>query len=98
MSMSAGELRILYRNILKKAKVFPSRNQKMIYDEIRTEFRENKNLTDMEKITKCVSVAQKGLQQLAMYTDLPKNASKWSVDLEQNPMPKPSDYGQRTLK
>jgi hypothetical protein len=80
----------LYKDILRNAKVFPSKNRTRIYNEIRTEFKKNRNLIDEVEIQKALSTAQKGLSQLSMYTKLPKRAGEWSVNMEQNPMPKPT--------
>jgi hypothetical protein len=77
----------LYRNIIKSAKVFPSIKRNKILAEIRLEFRENKSITDPEKRGKFISIAIKGLEQLSMYSDLPKASSNWTVNLDKNPMP-----------
>jgi hypothetical protein len=79
----------LYKQILWHAKRFPSRNREKVYQEIRTAFRENKNLTDEKKIRKELEVAIQGLRQLSMYTRLDPNSSRWEVTMEQEPMPKP---------
>ena len=80
----------VYRNLLKKAKVFPSKNRTRILNEIRMEFRRNQNLTDPKKLAECIELATKGIQQLSMYSDLPRNSTSWAVTMEQNPMPKPN--------
>jgi hypothetical protein len=94
MSSRSGGVNLLhlYRVLVKKAKVFPSKNRAGILREIRTDFRKNKNLTDPDKIAKCVAVAVKGVEQLSMYTDLNKSSSHWVVNLDQNPMPKPETF------
>lgn len=78
----------LYRSILFCGKRFPSIKRDKIVLEIRHEFRKNKNLTDEREIAKCIAVATKGLSQLSMYTSLPKYSSNWSINLEENPMPR----------
>lgn len=80
----------LYRQILKKAAVFPSRNRIGIIKEIKLSFRENKNLQDPAKIGKAIQLAREGLSQLSMYTSLSSNTGDWSINLSQEPMPKPS--------
>ena len=58
--------------------------------------------TDPQKLTKQISVAYKGLQQLRQYDEPNMTASNssndWTVTLEQNPMPKPADYDERKQK
>jgi hypothetical protein len=90
VSNSASRLQLLhlYRVLIKKAKIFPSKNKVGLLKEIREEFRRNKSLTDQAKIDKCVSIAVKGVGQLAMYSDLKPSSSHWVVNLDQNPMPK----------
>mmetsp|Transcript_8292 Transcript_8292/g.25970 ORF Transcript_8292/g.25970 Transcript_8292/m.25970 type:complete len:100 (+) Transcript_8292:31-330(+) len=84
-----AQLRALYRNLLKQAKVFPSIKRKELYEDIRQEFRENKGLTDEAKIEKEIEKAVRGVQQMAMYTSLDPNASEWTVQMDENPMPAP---------
>ena len=84
--MSVDVLR-LYRHILKSALVFPSKNRERIVKEIKFEFRNNRNLTNIQDIGKALNVAKKGLAQLSMYSNLPKH-SDWAVTLDQEPMPK----------
>jgi LYR motif-containing protein 4 len=82
----------LYKDILKAAKAFPSVKRNKIIEEIKVTFRANRNLDKEEDILKAISVATKGLSQLSMYSGLKGNRSGvWSVQLEQTPMPKPSD-------
>jgi ribosomal protein S25 len=77
----------LYRNILRHAKRFPSKKRDKIVDEIKTTFRANSFETDVDKIRLQLSVASKGLEQLMMYTTLPKSSSSWTINLEKEPMP-----------
>lgn len=87
---SSSEVLQLYRQIIKHAKVFPSKNRLRILKEIRAEFKENKSLTDPSKVKVEWDKANKGLSQLTMYTSLNPTASHWVVDLEKNPMPRPA--------
>ncbi len=78
----------LYKNILRAAQSFPSVKRNGIIDEIRVTFRANMKLTDENEINKCLSVAVKGLSQLSMYSNLPRKSTNWTVNLEQEPMPR----------
>ena len=80
----------LYRNIIKAAKRFPSRNRDKIVKEIRFEFRKNAKETDQAKVDQFVHLAKKGLGQLSMYSNLSGTQGGWSVTLDQEPMPKPA--------
>lgn len=79
----------LYRNIIKAAKRFPSRNRDKIVKEIRFEFRKNAKEIDQAKVDQYVHLAKKGLGQLSMYSNLSGTQGSWSVTLDQEPMPKP---------
>ena len=78
----------LYRAIVRSAKVFPSKNRSRILEEIRVDFRKNKNLEAGEKLTDALNVAIKGLSQLGMYSNLdPSRGSDWAVTLDSSPLP-----------
>lgn len=77
----------LYRNILKNAKTFPSRNRDGIIREIKISFRENKAITDESKIESCLKLAREGLAQLSMYSNLRSTKGDWKISLTQEPMP-----------
>lgn len=78
----------LYRNIVRSAKVFPSRNRNRILAEIRHDFRKNKNLETGEKLSEALGIAVKGLSQLNMYSNLdPTKGADWAVTLDSSPMP-----------
>jgi hypothetical protein len=87
---NSTEVLSLYRQIIKHAKVFPSKNRLRILKEIRAEFKDNKSLTDQSKILIEWDKATKGLSQLTMYTSLNRSASSWVVELDKNPMPRPA--------
>lgn len=94
------ELLVLYRKLLRSAATFPSKKRESIYQAIREEWRENAALTQEEKIQKQVAVAYKGLTQLRQFDEMTMTGGKvgssnWSVTLEQNPMPKPANYGEK---
>jgi hypothetical protein len=65
-----------------------------MYQSIRQEFRDNIDLQDVAKIRQQINVAYKGLSQLHLY-DNHINSTSFSVQLEQNPFPKPDDYVDR---
>jgi hypothetical protein len=86
--LSSLEIIRLYRDILKHATKYPSIKRKKIITEIKVGFRASKNETDKLKIQEGLMKAIKGLDQLKMYTMLPKGSPEWSVQLEENPIPK----------
>ena len=81
--MPKSDLITLYRNIIRHAKVFPSKNRFRILKEIRVEFRENKTMTDSYQLSLSYQKATKGLSQLQMYTNLKRGPQSpdWVVDL-----------------
>jgi cytochrome c oxidase assembly factor 4 len=87
MNFSRVEKLILYRRILLSAKSFPSIKKQKIIEEIRSEFRAKKSLTDEKEIRMAIDVATKGLHQLSMYSSLNQRSSTWSVSLDNCPMP-----------
>lgn len=84
------EVLSLYKTILKNAKVFPSIKRVKLYEEIRTKFREDKNLTNEEEIKTSMSIGRDSLKQLSMYSNLRNTDGNWKVELSQNPLPCPS--------
>jgi len=102
--MAAGssrkDLLSLYRKLLRSAATYPSKNRDGIYQAIREEWRDHVKQQDAEKIRKQIAVAYKGLEQLRQFDVLTMtggniDSPNWSVQLEQNPMPKPADYDER---
>ena len=83
------QVRALYRQVIKNAKVFPSKNRDGMVREIRIEFRENAVQPDASVQREQVALAYKSLEQLRAYTGLSQSDSSWSVKLETTPMPKP---------
>lgn len=89
----------VYRRLLRGAESYPSSNRARIYQAIREEWRENKDISEEDAKVK-VSLAYKGLSQLSQFdestmTGGKPGSSSWNVQLEQNPMPKPDDYEER---
>jgi LYR motif-containing protein 4 len=80
----------LYKNILRAAQSFPSIKRTKLIAEIRLGFRENRSLEGV-KLNEALSVAQKGLSQLSQYSQLPRTKGTWSVNLDQDPLPRPKD-------
>ena len=88
---STKETLLLYRQIVKAAKTFPSIKRVKILGEIRQGFRENKSLAPEDaKVKEQLALAKKGLLQLSQYSSLPRQKGNWSVQMETDPMPKPA--------
>eukprot|EP00775_Hariotina_reticulata_P005131 gene5131-5371_t len=71
----------LYRHILKAAKHFPSVKRHKLIQQIKEEFRENKNLTDPEKIGHCRAVAERGLSDLLAYVRMTAAADSGEMSI-----------------
>mmetsp|Transcript_23620 Transcript_23620/g.75806 ORF Transcript_23620/g.75806 Transcript_23620/m.75806 type:complete len:117 (+) Transcript_23620:1218-1568(+) len=91
--MTAKASSLLYRRILKGASKFPSKNRWKIYEEIRAEFRRNKDLDpESAKAQECVEVAVNSLKQLAPYTEFDPDAKEWVFNTVEQPMPPPKGW------
>eukprot|EP00934_Nitzschia_sp_Nitz4_P003450 Nitzschia sp. Nitz4//scaffold3_size479765//262608//262931//NITZ4_000109-RA/size479765-processed-gene-1.234-mRNA-1//1//CDS//3329550785//3440//frame0 len=85
------DLLSLYRQLLRSCETYPSKNRGKIYAAIQEDFKENRLLDPSStKAQNQVQVAYKGLQQLHQF-DRRCNVN-FTVDLEQNPFPKPEGY------
>ncbi|KAF6254454.1 hypothetical protein COO60DRAFT_1540584 [Scenedesmus sp. NREL 46B-D3] len=71
----------LYRQVLKAAKHFPSVKKHSIIKTIRDEFRENRGLTDPEKVKHCRAVAERGLSDLQAYMGMQASASSGNMSI-----------------
>ncbi|EEC49609.1 predicted protein [Phaeodactylum tricornutum CCAP 1055/1] len=96
-------LLILYKQLLRSCETYPSKNRMGIYQAIREEWKENKDLTHKDKLDKQIAIAYKGLSQLRQFDEMAMSggrpaSSNWSVTMEQNPMPKPDDYDSRKTR
>lgn len=92
--VSRKDLLYLYRRLLRSCETYPSKNRSRIYQSIREDFRENKNLAQgSEERRKQVHVAYKGLEQLHQFDG--RSMPNFTVQLEQNPFPKPDHYEDR---
>jgi hypothetical protein len=99
-SPSRKELLSLYKKILRSASTYPSIKRASIYQAIREEWRVHAKTTDPDILQRQFAIAYKGLSQLRQYdvetmTGGNVHSNNWSVQLEQNPMPKPPDYEER---
>ena len=81
----------LYRHILRNAMAFPSIKRDALVENIKLEFRENRDLEDGAELQQKLDVASKGLQQLRSYTGLDSDQPNWSVKMTETPMPKPPE-------
>jgi Complex 1 protein (LYR family) len=88
---SKADLLHLYKRLLRACQTYPSKNRTGIYQSIQQEFRDHVHLQDTIKIQQQIIVAYKGLSQLHLY-DNHRTSTSFSVQLEQNPFPKPNDY------
>lgn len=73
---------LLYRHILKAAQVFPSIKRESIVNEIKTEFRSNKDLKDEAQINEKLQIAVRGLEELERYTSLDPKSQEWTIHLK----------------
>ncbi len=71
----------LYRHLLKTAKQFPSVKKDGIVQDIRHEFRVNKDLADPDKLQHARKIAVDGLRHMEMYTKLDPKSQEWEVHL-----------------
>lgn len=72
----------LYRHLLKAAARYPSVKRQQILTGIKDEFRENMFLEDPNELKKKIKVAEEGLDQIRMYTDLDNKTTDWSLHLK----------------
>ena len=86
--MTRESLLGLYRDIIRSAKIFPSKNRARILKEIRFDFRKNASMPEGKALDEALGIATKGLTQLNMYSKLdPTKGADWSVTLDQRPIP-----------
>jgi hypothetical protein len=71
----------LYREILRGARCFPSVKREHVYQDIRQEFRRQKELTDDKKIEEQLLIAEQGLQIVQQYRSLTPSTPNWSIQL-----------------
>ena len=81
----------LYRHILKNAAVFPSIKRASMIEEIKQDFRDGVLLRDEREVAEAIARAEKGLEQLQVYTKgLDKSSEGWVITTEDNPMQRPA--------
>jgi Complex 1 protein (LYR family) len=91
------DLLYLYRRLLRACETYPSTNRGRIYQSIREDFRENKELDAEAPATlKQIHIAYRGLGQLHQFDG--RQDVNFSVQLEQNPFPKPDNYDNTRTK
>ena len=96
-SVTRRDLLNLYRRLLRSCETYPSKNRGRIYQSIREDFRENKNLEPgTDQTRKQIHVGFKGLEQLHQFDG--RKMPNFSVQLEQNPFPKPDHYEDERTK
>lgn len=95
--MTKKDLVFLYRRLLRACETYPSKNRGKIYQSIREDFRENKEMNpDAPETLKQIHIAYKGLGQLHQFDG--RQNPNFSVQLEQNPFPKPDNYEDKRTK
>ena len=85
--MDRAALLQLYRQLLKNAKIFPSVKRKGIYEDIRIEWREGREVRDPEKREFNIRRAIHGLKTMQKFTLLDPRASSWTIDLSHQVAP-----------
>jgi hypothetical protein len=76
----------MYRQILRLAAAYPSIKRNSVREEIRFEFRQNRNEGDEAKLKLAKEKAIFGITHLRKYV-FDANSPDWVVNLEQEPMP-----------
>ena len=90
-AVSKSDLLHLYRRLLRACQTYPSKNRGKIYQSVRDDFRDNRELDpESEKAKQQVHIAFKGLGQLHQFDN--RSSPSFAVNLEQNPFPKPDNY------
>ena len=73
---------LLYRQLLKTVKRFPSIKRDGIYQDIRVEFRANRELADPDKLQHARKIAVEGLQMMEQYTNRDPKSKDWEIHLK----------------
>lgn len=73
---------LLYRQILRTAKHFPSVKRDAVIQDIKAEFRDHAVLTDVETIRHHMQVGIRSLEQLEAYSGMMGRAADWSLYLK----------------
>lgn len=80
--MEPARVCLLYKHILRAAKAFPSIKRGAVLEEIRAEFRANKETADPASLRQQLQAAVRGLQQLEEYSGLDVRGADWEVSLK----------------
>ena len=89
--VAKADLLQLFKRLLRACQTYPSINRDKLYISIREDFKQNMTLDPgSEKVKQQLQIAYKGLSQLHQFDN--RIAANFSVNLEQNPFPKPENY------
>ena len=80
-------LRALYKQVLRHARVFPSKGRDELVENVRAEFRQNATATDPTFIDQEITRAKEGLRDLQAYTGMVSGRGDWSIQLKETPLP-----------
>jgi len=83
--MDRTKLLGLYRQLLRYAVKFPSRNRRGIYDSIQYEFRRNRAVTEPKVLQRELQRAVMGLDHMRQYVDIDRSQRTWDIDLTRRP-------------
>jgi hypothetical protein len=61
---------VLYRNLMRYGRRYPSKNRESLMEEIRSEFRAHRTLTDPAAVEHELARARQGLATIKMYVDV----------------------------
>ena len=82
MSRSRASTKLLYRQILKAASSFPSKNKLKLIEEIKSEFKLSKTELSSEIIESKIAIAIDGLDRLRAFSGLDGKSNEWVVRLK----------------
>jgi hypothetical protein len=84
--MASYDTLLLYRQILKAAKTYPSIKRARIISNIKSDFHKNKHVEDENEIQKLKNIALNGIAQLSMYNSLNSAEKTWNVNFAKEPV------------
>ena len=76
-----GYVLALYREIIRSARAYPSIKREQVIQDVRLEFRQNKNVTDESAVNALLDKAEHSLGVLRRYQMLDKSSSDWTIQL-----------------
>ena len=81
---SREQVLLLYRQILRAAKSFPSIKRNSVVVDIKAEFRDHRAVTDVEAVRKHMAVGIRSLETLQSYSNMDSQSKSddWSVYLK----------------